>query len=72
MTRKTQRHGRIFFIASLGLAPGLALAPAAPLAASSVDKLQDFPLEQVQITDTYQLIGQSGLLSSQLRFGEWK
>jgi hypothetical protein len=73
MTRKTQRHGRIFFIAALGLAPpGLALAPAAPLAASSVDKLQDFPLEQVQITDTCQLIGQSGLLSSQLRFGEWK
>ena len=44
MTRKTQRYGRIFFIAALGLAPpGLALAPATPLAASSVDKLQDFP-----------------------------
>ena len=51
MTRKTQQHGRISFIAALGLAPGLALAPATPLAASSVEKLQDFPLQQVQITD---------------------
>jgi hypothetical protein len=62
MTRKTQRHGRIFLIAALGLAPpGLALVPAMTLAANSVEKLQDFPLQQVQITDTYQLIGQSGL-----------
>lgn len=71
MTRKTQQHGRIFFIAALGLAPpGLALAPATTLAASSVDKLQDVPLDQVQITDTY---GRPAWPSaSQLRFGEWK
>jgi len=62
MTRKTQQHARIFLIAALGLAPpGLALVPATTLAASSVEKLQDFPSEQVQITDTYQVIGQSGL-----------
>jgi hypothetical protein len=62
MTRKTQQHGRIFFVAALGLAPlCLALAPATTLAASSVDRLQNFPLDQVQITDTYQLIGQGGL-----------
>jgi len=38
----------------LGLTPLAILAPRLALAQSSVEKLQDFPLDQVQITDSYQ------------------
>jgi MYXO-CTERM domain-containing protein len=46
---------RIFPAALLGAAPfALALAPSSAAAATSVDKLEAFPLDQVQITDDYQ------------------
>jgi len=50
---KTLRHRRLTF---LGLGLGLALGMRSPsaLAAGGVEKLQEFPLDQVQITDAYQ------------------
>ena len=55
MTRRTRSRSRIFFLALLGLTPLVCLvAPRVAWAASSVEKLQDFPLDQVQITDSYQ------------------
>ena len=54
MTRKAQKQSRLF-AAVLGLATlSLALAPTSVSGATSVDKLQEFPLDQVQITDAYQ------------------
>ncbi len=51
MTRGTRKRSRVFLPASLAFAlPTFSVA----FAASSVEKLQDFPLDQVQITDTYQ------------------
>jgi DUF1680 family protein len=51
MTRRTREVSRSLIVAFLGLAPLLAssLASAAP-----VEKVQEFPLDQVQVTDEYQ------------------
>jgi DUF1680 family protein len=50
-----QRHRHLLLVAILGLMPSaLVFAPSPALAAVSVDKLQDFSLDQVQITDDYQ------------------
>ena len=55
MIRRTPKRSRILLIAVLSLTPlGGLLAPDAVFAATSVEKLQDFPLDQVQITDSYQ------------------
>jgi hypothetical protein len=54
MTRRTRTSCRILLVAALGLTPLGFLTPLSASAASSVEKLQDFPLDQVQITDTYQ------------------
>jgi hypothetical protein len=54
MTRRAQPCSHILLIAVLGLAPLGFLTPLSASAASAVEKLQDFPLDQVQITDTYQ------------------
>jgi DUF1680 family protein len=55
MTRKPQCHRRLLLAGVLGLTPfAFALTPSSALGASSVDKLQEFPLDQVTITDTYQ------------------
>lgn len=51
MTREYRQRDRMVFCTSLTLA---VLTPSAAFAASSVDKLQEFPLDQVQITDAYQ------------------
>ncbi len=51
MTRGASKRSRTFLLANLVFAlPTFSAA----FAASSVEKLQDFPLDQVQITDTYQ------------------
>jgi DUF1680 family protein len=51
MTRGATTRNRTFLVATLGLAlPTFSVA----FAATSVEKLQDFPLDQVQITDSYQ------------------
>jgi len=55
MTRRAQPCSRILLVAVLGLAPFGFLTPLSASAATSVEKLQDFPLDQVQITDSYQL-----------------
>jgi len=48
-------HRRLLLAALLTLAPfGVAVAPSPALAATSVDKLQEFSLDQVQINDDYQ------------------
>ena len=54
MTLSTRKLSRVVPFAMLGLIPLGILAPSVALAQSSVEKLQDFPLDQVQITDTYQ------------------
>ncbi len=51
MMKDDRKRGRILL--GVGLMT-VVLLPCAALAASSVDKLQEFPLDQVQITDTYQ------------------
>jgi uncharacterized protein len=51
MTRENRKPGRIVLCGSLALA---VLAPSVARGADSMDKLQEFPLDQVQITDTYQ------------------
>jgi DUF1680 family protein len=53
MMRTTRKFSRSL-VAVLGLAPLGVLTPLSASAASSVEKLQDFPLDQVQITDSYQ------------------
>jgi DUF1680 family protein len=55
MTRRTPSYSRLLLVAVLGLAPFGFLTPLSASAATSVEKLQDFPLDQVQITDSYQL-----------------
>ncbi|HEY8946299.1 MAG TPA: beta-L-arabinofuranosidase domain-containing protein, partial [Polyangiaceae bacterium] len=45
---------RAFRLSSVGLAAFVALQPRLAAAADPVEKLQDFPLDQVQITDEYQ------------------
>ena len=55
MIRRTPKRSRILLIAVLSLTPlGGLLAPDAVFAATSVETLQEFPLDQVQITDSYQ------------------
>jgi DUF1680 family protein len=54
MTRRTRTCSRILLVAVLGLAPLGILTPLSASAQSAVEKLQDFPLDQVQITDAYQ------------------
>ena len=54
MTLRIQERSRVVSLAMLGLAPLALLTPRVASAQSSVEKLQDFPLDQVQITDTYQ------------------
>jgi DUF1680 family protein len=56
MTRRTRKRSRILLLSVLSLTPlGYLLAPLEAVAASTVEKLQEFPLDQVQITDQYQL-----------------
>jgi uncharacterized protein len=52
MTRGISKLRLVTGAAILGLS---ALSPLAALGASSVEKLQEFPLDQVQITDSYQM-----------------
>ncbi|HEX7506106.1 MAG TPA: beta-L-arabinofuranosidase domain-containing protein, partial [Polyangia bacterium] len=54
MTRTTRKCRGILLVAVLGLTPLGLLTPLSASAQSAVEKLQDFPLDQVQITDTYQ------------------
>jgi len=54
MTRTIPKCTRILLVAVLGLVPLGLLTPLSASAASPVEKLQDFPLDQVQITDSYQ------------------
>jgi len=55
MISTMQRHRRLLLAAILALTPfGVAVAPSSALAANSVDKLQEFSLDQVQINDDYQ------------------
>ena len=55
MISTMQRHRRVLLAVVLGLLPcGMVAAPSPVLAATSVDKLQEFTLDQVQITDDYQ------------------
>ncbi|HEX2672848.1 MAG TPA: beta-L-arabinofuranosidase domain-containing protein, partial [Polyangiaceae bacterium] len=55
MTLKIRRDSRLLMAALLGALPtAMVFAPSSALAAPSVDKLQAFPLDQVQITDEYQ------------------
>jgi uncharacterized protein len=55
MTPRTRKPSRHFIVAVLGMAPlACLLAPSLALAASTVEKLQEFPLDEVQITDEYQ------------------
>jgi uncharacterized protein len=54
MTPSTRKLSRVVPFAMLGLIPLGILAPSVAFGQSSVEKLQDFPLDQVQITDTYQ------------------
>ena len=53
MMSNMQGHRRLLLAALLALTP-LGVAPSPALAAASVDKLQEFSLDQVQITDDYQ------------------
>jgi uncharacterized protein len=56
---------RLFFVATLALAPSLnLLTPPAALAASPVEKLKEFDLDQVQITDEYQ----KGLFAKEMTY----
>ncbi len=55
MIYRARKHSRILLLAILGLTlSSWLLTPIAALAASSVEKLQEFPLDQVQVTDEYQ------------------
>ncbi len=54
MTRTSRNCSRILPLAIVGLTPLALLVPRVALAQSTVEKLQDFTLDQVQITDTYQ------------------
>ena len=65
MPRCSRKPSRILLVVVLGLAPlaGL-LAPPTAAAASLVDKLQEFPLDQVRITDAYQ----TGLFAKEITY----
>jgi MYXO-CTERM domain-containing protein len=52
-TPKTLRRRRFTFV-GLGLGLALGMRSSSALAAGGVEKLQEFPLDQVQITDAYQ------------------
>jgi len=55
MLRSARKSGRTFLVALLALSPIYGIATSRTASAqSSVEKLQEFPLDQVQITDAYQ------------------
>ena len=55
MTRMTRTDRRLLIAAVFGALPSATLlAPSSALGAATVDKLEAFPLDQVQITDDYQ------------------
>jgi uncharacterized protein len=58
MTRRIQKRSRTclpaILLAIFGLTPAVGLLAPAAASAASVEKLQEFPLDQVQITDEYQ------------------
>jgi uncharacterized protein len=65
MTPRTRKPSRHFIVAVLGLAPlACLLAPSLAHAASTVEKLQEFPLDEVQITDEYQ----TGLFAKEMKY----
>ena len=65
MPRCSRKPSRILLVVVLGLAPlaGLLVPPPAA-AASLVDKLQEFPLDQVRIMDGYQ----TGLFAKEITY----
>ncbi|MES1179411.1 MAG: beta-L-arabinofuranosidase domain-containing protein [Myxococcales bacterium] len=54
MTLASKNRSRVVRVVCVGLAALAALQPSLAQAADPVEKLQDFPLDQVQITDDYQ------------------
>ena len=55
MFRSARKSGRAFLVVLLALSPVFAITTSRTASAqSSVEKLQEFPLDQVQITDAYQ------------------